>query len=89
MKIKDGNTESETSRPNTLRFSAEFNRNEENAMAKAIQEKARSTFRSFLRKNISRCNNPREKQMLPTNINAKENRLIIAMLPRLKFILND
>ncbi|GEM_PF-4503400 len=45
-------------------------------MAKAIQEKRRSTFRSLLRKKISRWNKPREKQILPTNINAKEKRVI-------------
>ena len=48
----------------------------EKAIANAIQEKMRSAFRSLLRKNISRWNKPREKQMLPTNTNAKEKRLI-------------
>jgi len=33
-------------------------------------------LRSLLRKNISRWNKPREKQMLPTNIYAKEKRVI-------------
>jgi len=45
-------------------------------MAKAMQEKKRSTFSSLLRRKISRWRKPREKQILPTKINAKEKRLI-------------
>lgn len=55
---------------------AHISKNEENAMAKAIQEKKRSTFSSLLRKKISKWMKPREKQILPTNTNAKEKRLI-------------
>ncbi len=57
-------------------------------MAKAIQEKTRSTFKSLLRKNISRWNKPREKQMLPTNMNAKEKRVIKIFLQHYQLLWN-
>ena len=60
---------------------ANISRKEENAMAKAIKEKARSTFRSLLRRNISRWRKPREKAVLPTNMKAKENKVIRVRSP--------
>jgi len=59
---------------------AHISKYKENAMANAIQEKARSTFRSLLRRKISRWSVPMVKQTLPTNINAKYNRFINATI---------
>jgi hypothetical protein len=65
---------------NVLVLKAHISKNNEKAMAKAIQEKARSTFRSLLRRKISRWSVPMVKQTLPTNINAKYNKLINATI---------
>ena len=59
---------------------AHISKKEESEMAKAIKEKTRSTYRSLLRRNISRWRQPREKHVLPTNINAKEKKVITSIL---------